>query len=78
MVVTEGRQASNGSAITATAPALTHAPLTVLVNQNTASASEILAGAPVCASVNNLVSRGSYLAGRIHITHSLPSKAAST
>ncbi len=47
MVVTEGRQASNGSAITATAPALTHAPLTVLVNQNTASASEILAGSPL-------------------------------
>ena len=45
MVVTEGRQASNGSAVMAAGPPLTRAPLTVLVNQHTASASEILAGA---------------------------------
>ena len=45
MVVTEGGQASSGSAVLATGPPLTRAPLTVLVNQHTASASEILAGA---------------------------------
>lgn len=45
VVITEGRQASNGNAIMATGTPLTRIPLTILVNQHTASSSEILAGA---------------------------------
>ena len=45
MVVTEGRGHVRNKPILAKGPALTRAPLTVLVNQQSASASEIFAGA---------------------------------
>lgn len=45
VVVTEGRGNIRNKPILAKGPALTKAPLTVLVNQQSASASEIFAGA---------------------------------
>lgn len=45
VVVTEGRGHIRNKPILAKGPALTRAPLTVLVNQQSASASEIFAGA---------------------------------
>lgn len=44
VVVTEGRAKSSDKPITAPGPALTKLPMVVLVNEHTASASEILAG----------------------------------
>ena len=45
VVVTEGRGHVRNKPLTARGPALTRAPLTVLINQQSASASEIFAGA---------------------------------
>lgn len=45
IVVTEGRARASDKPIVANGPALTKLPLAVLVNDHTASASEILAGA---------------------------------
>lgn len=45
VVVTEGRGHVRNKPLLARGPALTQAPLTVLINQQSASASEIFAGA---------------------------------
>jgi len=70
-VRTEGRARSSAAPITAPGPALTTAPLAVLVDDHTASASEILAGAlqDNCRAV--LVGKRTYGKGLIQSVYEL-------